>query len=73
MGGGDRFAAINGLKLHYTEHGPRDAQAIVCPHGGGGNAHAWDLFAPYLGALTDQLLRRGMRVDIARGDSFDQL
>ncbi len=45
MSGTDRFISINGLKLHYVEHGQPDAPAIVCLHGAGAHGHGWDQFA----------------------------
>ncbi len=45
MSGADRFVRVNGLRLHYVEHGDPSHPAIVCLHGGGGHGHAWDTFA----------------------------
>ncbi|SRR6266542_2192315 len=45
MSGADRFVTLNGLRLHYVEHGDSARQTIVCLHGAGGHGHAWDSFA----------------------------
>ncbi len=36
----DRFQEINGVKLHYNELG--SGPALICTHGGGPGANAWD-------------------------------
>jgi 4,5:9,10-diseco-3-hydroxy-5,9,17-trioxoandrosta-1(10),2-diene-4-oate hydrolase len=36
----DRFADVNGIKLHYNEAG--SGPALICTHGGGPGANAWD-------------------------------
>lgn len=36
----DRFATVNGVELHYNEAG--DGPALLCFHGGGPGANAWD-------------------------------
>jgi len=45
LSGIDKFVTVNGLKLHYVEHGDPARPTIVCLHGGGGHGHAWDAFA----------------------------
>jgi esterase len=39
-------AVVNGLRLHYEEHG--DGPAILCVHGGGSTALLWDDAVPAL-------------------------
>ncbi|HLY65127.1 MAG TPA: alpha/beta hydrolase [Chloroflexota bacterium] len=36
----DRFADVNGIRLHYNEAG--SGPALICTHGGGPGANAWD-------------------------------
>jgi pimeloyl-ACP methyl ester carboxylesterase len=36
----DRFVTVNGIKLHYNEAG--SGPALICSHGGGPGANAWD-------------------------------
>lgn len=36
----DRFVDVNGIQLHYNEAG--DGPALICTHGGGPGANAWD-------------------------------
>jgi pimeloyl-ACP methyl ester carboxylesterase len=36
----DRFAEVNGIRLHYNEAG--SGPALICTHGGGPGANAWD-------------------------------
>lgn len=45
----DRFAEVDGLRLHYVDWGgdPRK-QTILLLHGGAANTHWWDLVAPQL-------------------------
>jgi pimeloyl-ACP methyl ester carboxylesterase len=45
MSGTDKFVTVNGLRLHYVEHGDPARPTMVCLHGGGGHGHAWDAFA----------------------------
>jgi len=42
----NRFAEVNGLRLHYLDHGNEGAPALVCIHGLTGNAHHFDAIAP---------------------------
>jgi pimeloyl-ACP methyl ester carboxylesterase len=44
------FIDINGLKLHYIDHGSEGRPHLVMLHGLNGNAHAFDLVAPNLTA-----------------------
>ena len=43
-----RFVTVNGLKLHFLDHGGRDNHWLVCIHGLTGNAHNFDALAPCL-------------------------
>ena len=45
MSGADRFVTVNGLRLHYVEHGDAERPTMICLHGAGGHGHAWDTFA----------------------------
>jgi len=36
----DRFADVNGIRIHYNEAG--SGPALICTHGGGPGANAWD-------------------------------
>jgi len=36
----DRFIEVDGIRLHYNEAG--DGPALICSHGGGPGANAWD-------------------------------
>jgi pimeloyl-ACP methyl ester carboxylesterase len=36
----DRFIDVNGINIHYNEAG--SGPALICTHGGGPGAHAWD-------------------------------
>lgn len=42
----DRFATVNGLRLHYLDWGSRGKPALVLLHGGSAYAQWWDFFAP---------------------------
>jgi pimeloyl-ACP methyl ester carboxylesterase len=48
----DRFAAVNGLRVHFRDwDGPRsDAPVLVLLHGGMGDSYTWDRFAPIFAA-----------------------
>lgn len=41
----DRFANINGLRLHYLDWGGPSENFLLLLHGISGNAHSWDDFA----------------------------
>jgi pimeloyl-ACP methyl ester carboxylesterase len=41
----DRYAQVNGLRLHYVEWGEASAPAVVLLHGLRGSARTWDLIA----------------------------
>jgi len=43
-----KFVTLNGLKLHYLDHGTAGKPPLVCIHGLTGNAHAFDALAPRL-------------------------
>ena len=45
-----QFIAINGLRLHLRDTGPRDAPPIILLHGFGSSLHAWEDWAPALEA-----------------------
>jgi pimeloyl-ACP methyl ester carboxylesterase len=45
-----KFITINGLRLHYLDHGTEGKPALVCIHGLTSNAHAFDALAPHLTA-----------------------
>ncbi|MGH7935252.1 MAG: alpha/beta fold hydrolase [Candidatus Binataceae bacterium] len=60
-----RFATVNGLKLHYLDHGGAGKPPLVCIHGLSGNAHNFDALAPHL-AGAYQVLALDVR---GRGDS----
>ena len=36
----DRFVDVNGIKIHYNEAG--SGPALICTHGGGPGANAWE-------------------------------
>jgi pimeloyl-ACP methyl ester carboxylesterase len=46
----DRFAQVNGLRLHYVEWSESGAPAVVMLHGLRGSARTWDLVAQPLSA-----------------------
>jgi pimeloyl-ACP methyl ester carboxylesterase len=43
-----KFVTLNGLRLHYLDHGTEGKPPLVCLHGLTGNAHAFDALAPRL-------------------------
>jgi pimeloyl-ACP methyl ester carboxylesterase len=43
-----KFITLNGLRLHYLDHGTDDKPPLVCIHGLTSNAHAFDALAPHL-------------------------
>jgi pimeloyl-ACP methyl ester carboxylesterase len=43
-----KFITINGLKLHYLDHGTPDKPPLLCVHGLTQNAHAFDGLAAHL-------------------------
>jgi pimeloyl-ACP methyl ester carboxylesterase len=45
------IAELQGVGLHYTDEGPRDAPALLLVHGWGGDARAW---APMTAALPSR-------------------
>jgi len=60
-----QFVSVNGLRLHYLDHGDRAKPPLICLHGLSGNAHSFDGLAPHLTAH-----RRVIAVDVrGRGDS----
>jgi pimeloyl-ACP methyl ester carboxylesterase len=61
----DKFVTVNGLRLHYLDHGGAGRPHLVCVHGLTGNAHNFDPLAPHL-ARTYHLLAVDVR---GRGDS----
>ena len=42
----DRFVTVNGLRLHYLEHGAADKPALILVHGNERHAHTFDHIAP---------------------------
>ena len=75
------FVEVRGLRLHYQEWGPADAQAaIVLVHGLGSSCHIWDFVAPLLaeaspaseGISGDEGLTAGSGSAPARGASWSQ-
>ena len=48
--GTDRFAEVNGLRLHYREYGDPTGPPLVLLHGVAMEAHSWDRFAADLGS-----------------------
>lgn len=60
-----KFVDVNGLNLHYLDHGTEAKPALVCIHGLTGNAHNFDALAPHLTAAYHVLT-----IDVrGRGDS----
>ena len=60
-----KFITLNGLKLHYLDHGTQGKPPLVCIHGLTGNAHNFDVLAPRLSSSYHV-----MSVDVrGRGDS----
>jgi pimeloyl-ACP methyl ester carboxylesterase len=43
-----KFISLNGLKLHYLDHGTEAKPPLLCIHGLTGNAHNFDALAPRL-------------------------
>jgi pimeloyl-ACP methyl ester carboxylesterase len=43
----DRFATVNGLRIHYLEWGSADKQPLIMLHGIGRIAHTFDHIAPH--------------------------
>lgn len=48
----DRFADVNGIRIHYNEAG--SGPALICTHGGGPGANAWDNTRWSLDALAQR-------------------
>jgi esterase len=44
----DRYASVNGLRLHYLDWGGGDAPVLLLLHGAFWNARVWDALAPDL-------------------------
>jgi pimeloyl-ACP methyl ester carboxylesterase len=42
------FVTLNGLKLHFLDHGTQGKPPLLCIHGLTGNAHNFDALAPHL-------------------------
>jgi pimeloyl-ACP methyl ester carboxylesterase len=60
-----RFVSVNGLQLHYLEHGDPAHPVLLCLHGLSGNAHSFDGLAVHLAAAW-----RVIALDVrGRGDS----
>jgi pimeloyl-ACP methyl ester carboxylesterase len=47
----DRFLEVDGIRLHYNEAG--SGPALICTHGGGPGANAWDNTKWALGTLAE--------------------
>jgi pimeloyl-ACP methyl ester carboxylesterase len=61
----DRFATVNGLRLHCLDYGGSGLPHLLCVHGLTGNAHNFDALAPHLVARYHVL-----SLDVrGRGDS----
>jgi pimeloyl-ACP methyl ester carboxylesterase len=48
----DRFADVNGIRVHYNEAGK--GPTLICTHGGGPGANAWDNTKYALDALAER-------------------
>lgn len=48
----DRFADVNGIRIHYNEAG--SGPALICTHGGGPGANAWDNTRWSIDALSER-------------------
>jgi 4,5:9,10-diseco-3-hydroxy-5,9,17-trioxoandrosta-1(10),2-diene-4-oate hydrolase len=48
----DRFTEVNGIRIHYNEAG--SGPALICTHGGGPGANAWDNTRWCLDALAER-------------------
>jgi pimeloyl-ACP methyl ester carboxylesterase len=60
-----QFVSVNGLRLHYLDHGDRAQPPLICLHGLSGNAHRFDGLAAHLAADW-----RMIALDVrGRGDS----
>ena len=44
----DRYATVNGLRLHYLDYGNLQAPPLLMLHGLSGHAHTFDMVAPQL-------------------------
>jgi 4,5:9,10-diseco-3-hydroxy-5,9,17-trioxoandrosta-1(10),2-diene-4-oate hydrolase len=49
----DRFVEVNGIRLHYNEAG--SGPTLICTHGGGPGANAWDNTKHAFAALSQRL------------------
>ena len=56
----DRFVELNGVKVHYNEMG--QGPALLCFHGGGPGANAWDNTKHNIDVLSDHF--RVLLVDL---------
>ncbi|MGH8013334.1 MAG: alpha/beta fold hydrolase [Candidatus Binataceae bacterium] len=61
----NKFVTVNGIKLHFLDHGEAARPPLVCIHGLSGNAHNFDGLAPYLSGAY-QVVALDVR---GRGDS----
>lgn len=60
-----KFVTLNGLRLHYLDHGTEGRPPLICIHGLTSNAHAFDALAPRLSSNYHV-----MSLDVrGRGDS----
>lgn len=60
-----KFVTVNGLRLHYLDHGGEGKPPLMCIHGLTGNAHHFDALGPRL-ALAYHVMALDVR---GRGDS----
>ena len=44
----DRYATVNGLRLHYLDYGNAEAPPLLMLHGLSGHAHTFDMVGPQL-------------------------
>ena len=72
MVGTDRFLTLNGLKLHYVDHGRAGDPAVLLLHGVTFDGHMWDRFASQVGVRCRvlSLTARG-HGDSARAESYE--
>src|SRR5712692_2691517 len=58
-----RYVSLDGMRLHYLDHGSSGKQPLVCIHGLTGNAHNFDrvgaLLAPNFHVMSIDVRGRG--------------
>ena len=74
MAARDDFITVNGIRLHYCEHGQRTLPPLICLHGFMGTAHNWDTFASRVSGRFRVLAptARG-HGDSARPEDYDDM